>query len=113
MTADTMGEKVEQFAQLAQKRAKERDKEIEDIVHELTHESYLSKHTTEDVLKELQELQSTYPDEFYNGDANDHLMEYLENPPDFEYWHDFAYLSLAAGLEWAVLQSIDKPAEPA
>lgn len=43
----------------------------------MTHKSYLMKHTTGDVLKDLDELQELYQDAFYNGDANDHLMEYL------------------------------------
>lgn len=31
-------------------------------------------------------------------------MGYLEDPLDFEFWYDYVYLALAAGLEWAVLQ---------
>lgn len=106
MTADSMEERIQEFAALARERADERDKSIEDVVHEITHESYLMRHTTGDVLKELGELQEVYPDAFYNGDANDHLMEYLEDPPDFEFWYDYVYLALAAGLEWAVLQQV-------
>lgn len=79
----------------------------------MTRESYLMKHTTGDVLKELTELQELYPDAFYNGDANDHLMEYLEDPPDFEIWYDYVYLALAAGLEWAVLQQFSESAAAA
>lgn len=106
MTADSMKEQVQEFAAIARDRAGERDRSIEDVIHDMTHESYLMKHTTEDVLKELGELQELYPDAFYNGDANDHLMEYLEDPPDFEFWHDYLYLALAASLEWAVLRQI-------
>ena len=106
MTADSMDERIQEFAALARDRADKNDRLIKDVVHEMTHESYLMKHTTEDVLKELNELQQLYPDAFYNGDANDHLMEYLENPPDFEFWYDYVYLALAAGLEWAVIERI-------
>jgi len=33
----------------------------------------------------------------------------LKDPPDFKFWYDHAYLSLAAGLEWAVLEEIEEP----
>jgi len=26
---------------------------------------------------------------------------------DFEFWHDYLYMFLAAGLEWAILQEIE------
>lgn len=106
MTVDSMEERVQEFAALARERADEKDKSVKDVVHQMTHESYLMKHTTEDVLEELRELQELYPDAFYNGDANDHIMEYLEDPPDFDFWYDHVYLSLAAGLEWVVLQQV-------
>jgi len=38
-------------------------------------------------------------------------MEYLEDEQDFEFWYDYTGLSLAAGLEWAVLKEVKK--EPA
>lgn len=38
-----------------------------------------SGHMTGDVLKELGELQKLYPGAFYNGGANNHFMEYLED----------------------------------
>lgn len=113
MTADSMEERIQEFAALARKRANERDRSIDDVVHEMTHDSYLMKHTTGDVLNELGELQELYPDAFYNGDANAHLMGYLEDPPDFEFWHDYVYLALAAGLEWAVLGQVRKSATDA
>ena len=108
MTADLMEVRVEKFAALARERAEERDKSIEDVVHELTHDSYLMKHTTGDVLEELRELQDLYPDAFYNGSANNHIMEYLEDPPAFDFWYDHAYLALAAGLEWAILEQLEE-----
>jgi len=108
MTADSMEERVQAFAALAREQAEEQDKSVEDVVHKLTHDSYLMKHTTGDVLKELRELQELYSDAFYNGEANDHIMEYLEDSPDFDFWYDHAYLSLAAGLEWAVLEEIEE-----
>jgi len=112
MTADSMEEKVQAFAQLAQKRADEDDKAIEDVVYQMTHQSYLMKHTTGDVLRELQELNDTYPDAFYNGAANDHLMEYAEQDVNFEFWYDYLNMFLAAGLEWAVLEAVkESPAD--
>jgi hypothetical protein len=110
MTADSMEEKVREFARLAQKRADEQDKDIDDVVHNLTHDSYLMKHTTGDVLRELQELDDAYPDAFYNGAANEHLMEYAEQDVNFEFWYDYLYMFLAAGLEWAVLEEVKEPA---
>jgi hypothetical protein len=106
MTADSMDEKIEEFASLAKQRAEQQDKPVEEVIHQLTHESYLTKHTTADVLRELEELQNLYQDEFYNGSANDHVMNYLEDSSDFDFWYDYVYLSLAAGLEWAVLNRI-------
>ncbi|MEE6209304.1 hypothetical protein U3A55_03890 [Salarchaeum sp. III] len=106
MTADSIEQKVEEFAALAKKKAETEGKSVEDLVHSLTHESYLMKHTTSDILKELQELEETYTDEFYNGEANDHIIQYLEEEQDFEFWYDYTALSLAAGLEWAVLNEL-------
>lgn len=106
MTADSMEERIQEFATLARNRADERERSIDDVVHEMTHESYLMKHTTGDVLNELGELQDLYPDAFYNGDANAHIMGYLEDSSNFEFWYDYVYLALAAGLEWAVLEQI-------
>ncbi|EMA11556.1 hypothetical protein SAMN05443574_103258 [Haloarcula vallismortis] len=112
MTADSMEEKVEEFAALAKKKAENSEKSVEDIVHSLTHESYLMKHTTSDILKELQELEEAYTDEFYNGAANDHIMQYLDEGQDFEFWYDYTALSLAAGLEWAILEELkQQPAQ--
>jgi len=112
MTAESMEERIEEFALLSKKRDKNKDKSIEDIVHSLTHESYLMKHTPSDLLKELQELEEVYTDEFYNGAANDHIMEYLEGEQNFEFWYDYTALSLAAGLEWAVLEELkEEPAQ--
>ncbi|MFD1565591.1 hypothetical protein ACFR99_18840 [Haloarchaeobius amylolyticus] len=108
MTADSMDEKISAFADLAQGRAENREQPIEDVVHNLTHQSYLEKHTTSDILTELAELESLYPDAMYDGEANDHIMTYLDDTSDFEYWYDYAYLSLAAGLEWAVLTEIQE-----
>ncbi len=106
MAADSIEQKVEEFAALANKKAETEEKSIEDIVHSLTHEVYLMKHTIGDILKELQELKEAYTDEFYNGAANDHIMQYLEDRQDFEFWYDYSALSLAAGLEWAVLEEL-------
>lgn len=107
MTADSMEEKVREFARLAQNRADEQGKDVDDVVHNMTHDSYLMKHTTGDVLRELQELDDAYPDAFYNGSANEHLMEYAEQDVNFEFWHDYLHMFLAAGLEWAVLREIE------
>lgn len=110
MTADSMKEKIAEFASLARKRAESNDKSVEEVVHELVHNSYLMKHTVGEVLTELEELQDLYQDEFYNGGANRHIMQYLEDDPDFDFWYDYAYLSLAAGLEWAVLRELERAA---
>ena len=106
MTAETVEDRIEAFAQLAQDRADQRDQNIKNAVHQLTHNDYLLKHTTSDVLSELGDLEEEYPDAFYNGEANDHIMQYLEDNQKFEFWYDHAYLSLAAGLEWAILNHI-------
>lgn len=103
MTAGTVEERVKAFAELARETA---DGDIEATVHELTHEKYLLKHTTSDILTELNQLQEAYSEEFYDGDANTHIMTYLNNDPDLEFWSDCAAISLAAGLEWAVLREI-------
>ncbi|TMT79049.1 hypothetical protein E2L06_20265 [Haloterrigena sp. H1] len=110
MTADSMEKKIKEFANLAHDRANQENKDIEEVVHDLTHNAYLMKHTSGDVLSELQELESTYPDAFYNGDANDHIMTYLDGNQNFDFWYDYAYLSLAAGLEWAVLDTLEETA---
>lgn len=78
MTADSMEEKIRAFAQLARNRADQRDEDIENVVYNLIHNVYLTKHTTSDVLTELQELQDTNQKAFYNGEANDHLMTYAQ-----------------------------------
>jgi predicted outer membrane protein len=110
MSADSVEEKVREFARLAQKRADEQEKDINDVVHNLTHDSYLMKHMTSDVLEELQELDGAYPDAFYNGAANEHLMEYAEQDENFDFWYDYLYMFLAAGLEWAILEEIKESA---
>lgn len=110
MTADSIEEKVREFAQLAQKQASEKDKSVDEVVHSLTHDSYLMKHTTSDVLQELQELDNAYPEAFYDGAANEHLMKYAEQDMNPEFWHDSLYMFLAAGLEWAVLEQLKEPA---
>lgn len=110
MSADSMEEKVREFARLAQKRADEQEKDINDVVHNLTHDLYLMKHTTSDVVNQLQELDSAYPDAFYNGAANEHLMEYAEENENFDFWYDYLYMFLAAGLEWAVLKEVKESA---
>lgn len=108
MKAESMEEKIQKFASLAQDRVEEKDEPIEDVVHSMTHDSYLLKHTTSDVLRELRELEALFPNEFYDGKANDHIMKYLEDPPKIEFWYDYMGLMLAAGLEWAVLKQIEE-----
>ncbi|ELY65814.1 hypothetical protein [Natronobacterium gregoryi] len=108
MTADSMEERVEEFAQLALQRAEESGGSVDDVVHEMTHDQYLLKHSTSDVLREIDELQQEYSDAFYDGDANDHVQSYLDDAGEFEFWHGWAYLSLAAGLEWAVLHELEQ-----
>ena len=56
MTDDSVKEQVQEFAAIAGDRADERGGSIEEVIHDMTYESYLMKHTTEDVLKELGEL---------------------------------------------------------
>ena len=110
MTAPSMEQKVEAFAQLAEDRAEQRDQSVEDIVHDLMHESYLLKHTTGDVLQELKDLEETYPDALYDGEANDHIMQNIDDL-DADFWYDYVSLSLVAGLEWAVLREMEDSAE--
>jgi gamma-glutamyltranspeptidase len=108
MTAETVEDKIKAFSQLAQDRADQRDQNIKNVVHQLTHNDYLMKHTSSDVLSELQDLEEEYPDAFYNGEANEHIMQYFENDQDFEFWYDHVYLALAAGLEWAILDQLQE-----
>jgi hypothetical protein len=56
------------------------------------------------------DLVQGYPDAFYNGAANEHLMEYAEQDVNFEFWYDYLYMFLASGLEWAVLEEVKEPA---
>ena len=77
--------KIREFARLAQNWADEQEKNIDDVVHSLTHDSYLMKHTTSNVLRELQELDDAYPDAFYDRAANEHLMEYAEQDVNFDF----------------------------
>lgn len=107
MTADSMQERIQELATVARRRAERRDEPIQQVVHEMTHDAYLLKHTTDDVLRELAELQDLYAEEFYDGTANDHIMSYLENDPGFDVWHDYLSLALAAGLEWALLHELE------
>jgi hypothetical protein len=88
---------VEEFAALAKKKAETEQKPLGDIVYSLTHEIYMMKHTTGDVLEEV-----------YKRAANDHLMQYLKDEKDLEFWYDYTALSLAAGLEWAVINELEK-----
>ena len=110
MTADTMEERIEELAKIAQRRAEEDDAPLEDVVSNMLHNSYLLKHTTEDVLRELTELESLYPDAFYDGDANAHVASNLNDVDNFEFWSDYVSLALASGLEWAVLNELNQQA---
>ena len=108
MEADSMEEQVAAMAALARKQAENRDRDVEDVVCNMTHESYLLKHTTGDVLRELAELEGAYPDAFYDGAANDHIMKHYADMGErkIEFWHEYAYTALAAGLEWAILNEL-------
>lgn len=105
MTAESMEEKVAAFAELVENRTEEGES-IEKAVQSLTHETYLMKHTTTDVLRELQELVELYPDEFYDGEANEHMMQYINEMDEVEFWYDHLGATLAAGLEWAILEEL-------
>lgn len=109
MTADSIEERVSEFTKLAQERS---NGDIESVVHELTHDAYLFKHTPSDALSEMDELQAEYPDAFDHGEANEHIMQYIEENPGFEFWYDYVFLSLAAGLEWAILQELEEARVP-
>jgi hypothetical protein len=37
-------------------------------------------------------------------------VKYLADAPDFEFWYDYVYLALAAGLKWAVLLHVAESA---
>lgn len=106
MTAGSMEEKIAALAELAKKRTEDGEK-IENTVRSLTHENYLLKHTTSDVLRELQELEELYTDEFYDGEANAHVMEHIEGMGEVEFWYDYPSAALAAGLEWAILEELN------
>lgn len=112
MTAGSMEEKIAAFAELAKKRTEDGEN-IENTVRSLTHENYLLKHTTSDVLRELQELEELYTDEFYDGEANEHVMEHIEGMGDVEFWYDYPSAALAAGLEWAILEELNTPQKTA
>lgn len=51
-----------------------------------------------------------YQEAFYNGDANDHLIEYAKQETDFDFWYDDLYMFLAVGLEWVVLHELQESA---
>ena len=106
MTAESMKERITEFARLAQNRASAREGPVEDVVHSTIYEKYLMKHTTSDVLGELRELEALYADAFYDGRANEHILNVLNGAQDADFWYDYIYLALAAGLEWAVLEEI-------
>jgi gas vesicle protein len=112
MTAESMKEKIEALAELAKDRTEDGES-VEETVRSLTHETYLLKHTTTDVLRELQELVELYQDEFYDGDANKHVMEHINDMGEVEFWYDYPGAALAAGLEWATLEALDTPQKPA
>jgi len=109
MEADSMEEQISEMAALARNRAESRDRPVEDIVRDMTHESYLMKHTTSDALRELAELEEAYPDAFYDGAANDHIMEHYSDIGEdkVDFWHEYAFAALAAGLEWAILNELE------
>ncbi len=109
MTAEDMEKRIEEMAVLAESRAEEDGEPVREVVHDMTHESYLLKHTTADVIRELDRLQELYSDEFYDGDANAFVTSELNDVDEFEYWHDYVYLALAAGLEWAVIKELEEP----
>ncbi|WP_122090404.1 hypothetical protein [Halalkalicoccus subterraneus] len=113
MNAESMEKKITAFADLAQKRAGGQDENVESVVRSLTHESYLLKHNTKDVLNELQQLVETYPDEFYDGDANDHVMQHISEMGSVDFWYAYPGAALAAGLEWAILEELRTRQEPA
>jgi hypothetical protein len=108
MTAESMEKKIAAFAELAKERTEEGER-IENTVRSLTHENYLLKHTTSDVLRELQELVELYSDEFYDGEVNEHVMEHIDGMGDVEFWYDYPSAALAAGLEWAILEELNTP----
>lgn len=109
MKADSIEERIQELAALAQRRSEDQDEPLQEVIHNMTHDSYLLKHSTSDVLQELNELQQMYPEEFYNGEANHHIMSYIEEDTGFEFWYDYSYLALAAGLEWAILRELEEP----
>lgn len=111
MEADSMEEQIAEMATLARRRAESRDREVKEVVRDMTHESYLMKHTTGDVLRELSELEEAYPDAFYDGAANDHIMEHFSDMRErkVDFWHEYAFAALAAGLEWAILKELEVP----
>lgn len=78
MNAGSIEKRITAFADLAQKRADENEEDVDSIIQSMTQDSYLLKHTTADILNELQQLTETYPDEFYNGDANEHVMQHIK-----------------------------------
>lgn len=108
MTANTMEERIEELAKIARRRVEEDDASLEDVVYKMVHNSYLLKHTTGDVLRELAELESLYPDAFHDGDANTHVVSNLNEVDDFEFWSDYVFLTLASSLEWAILDELNQ-----
>lgn len=103
-----MEEKIAAFADVAEERTED-EGSVEDTVRSLTHETHLLKHTTTDILREFQELVELYSDEFYDGEANDHVMDHIDDMGDVEFWYDYPSAALAAGLEWAILEELDTP----
>jgi hypothetical protein len=105
-SAGSINEKIVELTELAQAQTSD-DESFEDTVHRLIHGEYLLKHTTSDVLRELRELEQEYPDEFYDGEANNHILKYIDSDQNPDFWHEYPYLFLAAGLEWAVLNEVE------
>jgi hypothetical protein len=47
-----------------------------------------------------------YPNGFYDGEANEHVMQLINDMGEVEFWYDYPSAALAAGLEWAILEEL-------
>lgn len=105
--AASVRERASAMGEIARERARESDESLEDRVEHVVR-SYLLRATTDDALAQLRNLNTAYPDAFYNGAANDRIMaEYRTIEGGTEFWYDHIMAALNAGWQWAILNEMD------
>ena len=108
MEDDSTEEWVAAMAALARERAETHDRDVEDVARNITHELYLMKRTTGDILNSRnsrgvsRRLLRWRCQRSYHGALHRH-----GGKRKTEFWHEYAYAALAAGLEWAILNELE------